>query len=297
MKTRFGGIWPAMITPLTADGKPSFDACEKLVELFVKQGLGGIYSVGSTGQWPLLTIDERKAILECVVKAANKRLPVMAHVAAVATADAVELAKHAAKVGAEAVSAVGPIYFPHSVDSVFEYYTRIGEASDRPLFVYHLAGVSQITLGPREYADRVMALPNAGGMKITSSDLYPFGLIRGHAGDRLQMFSGADEVMCLSVLSGACGAIGTFYNLWGAECKKAWEATKAGDLAAGEAFMTRFQSAIADVLASGGVWSFLRAAMKRKHGIEAGMPRPPLGAADKPWTDANVEKVLQKVAG
>ena len=65
----------------------------------------------------------------CVVKAAAGRIPVMVHVGAVTTEDAVALAKHAASIGADAVSAVGPIYFQHSADAVFEYYKRIGAAS------------------------------------------------------------------------------------------------------------------------------------------------------------------------
>jgi len=296
MTTTFRGVWPAMLTPLRTDGSPNLGACEQLVDLFAKQGLGGIYLVGSTGQWPLFTMAERKAIAECVVKAAAGKIPVMVHVGAVTTADAVDLAKHAAKIGADAVSAVGPIYFSHSVDAVFDYYTQIGAASDRPLFAYHLSGVSQMSVGPREYAERFLKVPNAAGMKITALDLYSFGLIQGVAGDRLQLFSGADEVMCHALLSGAIGAIGSYYNLWGAECKKAREATAAGDIAMGREFMLRFQAAIADVLANGGMWTFFTTAMKRKHGIDVGRPRPPLAAADKTWSEAEVDRILARLA-
>ena len=97
MKTRFGGIWPAMVTPTTQDGKPALTVCEQLVDLFARQRLGGIYLVGSTGQWPLFTLEERKAIAERVVKSAAGRLPVMVHVGAVTTADAIALAEHAAQ--------------------------------------------------------------------------------------------------------------------------------------------------------------------------------------------------------
>jgi N-acetylneuraminate lyase len=295
MTKRFGGLWPAMLTPTKPDGQPALTICEQLVELFARQGLGGIYLVGSTGQWPLFTVAERKAIAECVVKSAAGRLPVMVHVGAATTADAVELAAHAAQVGADAVSAVGPIYYGHSADAVFEYYRQIGAASDLPLFAYHLSSVSRITIDPREYARRLLTIPNIAGVKYTDHDLYPLGLIHSVAGDRLQLFSGADELLCHAVLCGVNGAIGTFYNLWGAECQAAWKATAAGDVARGRAFMLRFQPAIADVLASGGMWSFLRAAMRLKHGIEVGMPRRPLGATDPPWADADVRRVLASV--
>lgn len=294
MPPRFGGIWPAMLTPTTADGRPSLAACEQLVDLFARQGLGGIYLNGSTGGWPLFTVAERKAVAECVVRTAAGRLPVMVHVGAAATADAVALAEHAASAGADAVSAVGPIYYPQSPDGVFAYYRAIGAATGLPLFAYHLSGVNKLPLGSREYAERLLAVPNAAGMKITDHDLYPFGLIHAFAGDRLQLFSGADEVMCHALLSGAVGAIGTFYNLWGPACAAARAATAAGDVAAGRAFMLRFQVAIAEVLA-GGSWSFLRAAVRLKYGIDVGMPRPPLGATDRPWAEADVRRLVELV--
>ena len=297
MTTRFGGIWPAMLTPIGADGRPDLTACEQLADLFARQGLGGIYLVGSTGQWPLLTVAERKAIADRVVRAAAGRLPVMVHVGAATTAEAVELAEHAAHVGAAAVSAVGPTYSSHSPDAVFVFYRRIGSATGLPLFAYHLSGVSKLGLGPREYARRLMELPNVAGMKVTDLDLYTFGLLHAAAGDRLQLFSGADEVMCHAVLSGAVGAIGTFYNVWGPACHTARAATVAGDVATARDFTRRFQTAIADVLDSGGVWSFLRAAVRLQYGIEVGMPRPPLGAADRPWADADVRRVLDLVDG
>src|SRR5207248_1973275 len=149
------------------------------------------------------------------------RIPVMIHVGAVATEDAVALAQHASKIGADAVSAVTPIYYPAGPDLIFEHYRRIGAASDLPLYVYHLSSVNQLTLDPRDYAERILALPHIGGMKITDRDLYQFGLIHSFTRDRLRLFSGADEVLCHAVLSGAIGAIGTFYNVWGPACQAA----------------------------------------------------------------------------
>ena len=296
MPPPFAGIWPAMLTPTTPAGDADLAACERLVDLYARQHLGGIYLVGSTGGWPLFSVPERKQIAETVVKAAAGRIPVMVHVGAVATADAVELARHAAAVGAHAVSAVGPIYFKHPPEVAFHFYRTLGAATPLPLFAYHLSGVNSSTIGPREMAARLLDIPTVAGMKITDHDLYPFGLIHGVAGGRLRLFSGADEVMCHAVLSGACGAIGTFYNLWGPACAAARAATAAGDAAAGRDFMLRFQSAIADAHA-GGIWSFLRAGMRVKYGIDVGMPRPPLGSADGAWDEGRVRELIARVDG
>ena len=295
MTRRFGGMWPALVTPFGGDGKPALDVVEQLVDLFAKQGMDGLYVTGSTGQWPLLTVAERQAIVERCVKASAGRIPIMAHVGAVATDDAVTLAKHAAKVGADAVSTVAPIYYAHSSDVVFEHYRRVGVASDLPLFVYHIDQAQKIAVGPQEYTERILALPNITGMKITAGDLYLFGLIHSHAGDRLQLFSGADEVMCQAVLSGSIGAIGTFYNLFGPACRKAREAMVAGQVEKASAFMLKFQQVIARVIASGSIWSFFRAAMRHKYDIDIGAPRAPLGSMDKPWAEADIAELVALV--
>src|SRR5262249_36847896 len=151
--------------------------------------------------------------------------------------------------------------YSSSPDGLFEHYRRIGAATNLPLFGYHLSTVNQMSLPPREYAKRLLEIPTIAGMKITDHDLYPFGLIHAFSGDRLQLFSGAEEVMCHAVLSGSVGAIGTFYNVWGPSCQRARNATAAGDAAAGREFMQRFQPSIADAIA-GGMWSFLRAAVR-----------------------------------
>jgi len=284
-----------MLTPFTENGLPALTVLEAMTELFVGQRLGGLYLTGSTGQWPLLNREERCVVTERVIRVASGRIPVMVHVGAAATADAVALARHAAAVGADAVSAVTPIYYGHSVDAVFEYYRAIGSATDLPLYVYHLSGVSQLAIGSQEYTRRLLAVPNIAGMKITDRDLYTFGLINSFTDGRLQLFSGADEVMCHAVLCGAVGAIGTFYNLWGPVCRRAREACEAGNVTTSRSFMLGFQSAIARILTSGSLWTFLRTAMRLKYDLDVGMPRAPLGVAEAPFPEDETRRLIEQV--
>lgn len=297
MARQFGGIWPALVTPFGADGKPALDVVERLVDLFATQGLDGLYVTGSTGQWPLLTVEERQAVVERCVKASAGRIPIMAHVGAVSTDDAVTLAKHAKQVGADAVSTVAPIYYPHSPDVVFEHFRRVGAASDLPLFVYYIEIAQKLSVGAKEYTERILTLPNIAGMKITVVDLYLFGLIHSFAGNRLQLFSGADEVLCHAVLSGSIGAIGTFYNLFGPACRRARDAMVAGQVEKAQSFMLTFQQVISRVVSSGSIWSFFQAAMRQKYDLDIGMPRAPLGTLDKPWDEAEVAKLVAMVDG
>ncbi|MCC7424235.1 MAG: dihydrodipicolinate synthase family protein [Planctomycetaceae bacterium] len=300
MPRSFRGLWPAMFTPLTESGEPNLAETERLVDLFVRQRLDGIYLLGSTGQGPLLSVAQRQAVAECTIKAAAGRIPVMLHVGAVSTEDSITLAKHGAKIGADALSSVGPIYYRVPPDAVFEHYRRIGSAADLPFFVYHLSLVNTLSLGGRDYVDRLLALPNVAGMKFTDRDLFQLGLLCTHGGDRFQVFSGADEVLCHAAVCGTVGAIGTFYNVWGPACQAAraafvGEMNSAGSVEAGYKFMTAFQVALDEVLSSGGTWPFLRSAMQIKYNIDIGPCRAPLGASDKPWKPADVERVLEMV--
>lgn len=291
----FQGIWPAMITPLDESGEPNHESIEQLVEVFVSQQLGGLYILGSTGQWPLLPLNHRREVAKRTVRAADGRIPVIVHVGATATDDAVDLARHAESIGADGVSCVAPIYYPTTTDDVFLHYRKIGEASSLPLYVYHLSHVNQVGIDAREYADRVLDLPNIGGMKITDHDLFQFGLIADVAGDRLRLFSGADPLVCHAALSGAIGAIGTFFNVWGVAAARARTKFVNGDFTVGRRFTAAFQNAVFDVINSKSIWSFLRRAMQIKHGIDVGMPRAPLGARDTKWTDDAVERLLEQV--
>lgn len=284
-----------MLTPLDSSGQPALGETEKLVDLFVQQKLDGLYLLGSTGQGPLLSVPERQAVAECVVKTAAGRIPVMVHVGAVSTDDSVALARHASQIGAAAISSVGPIYYRPGTDAVFEHYRRIGAAGGLPFFVYHLSAVNTLSLGGREYVDRLLGLPNIAGMKFTDRDLYQLGLICAYAGDRLHIFSGADEVLCQAAMCGAAGAIGTFYNVWGPACGAARQAFVDGSVAVGSRFMTAFQLALDEILSSQSTWSFLRAAMRIKYRIELGACRSPLGVTDRPWNDADVERLLAVV--
>lgn len=292
----FSGLWPAVITPLDAEGRVALDVLEQMVERFAAQKLDGLYVTGSTGQWPLLTLDERRDIAACCVKTAAGRMPVMVHVGAMTTRDAIALAEHAAAIGADAVSAVAPPYYGYSAEVVFRYYDQLGAATDLPLYAYHLHTQGAMKLPPAEFVERLLQVPHIAGMKITDIDLNLFGLVHTVANGRLRLFSGADEVLCQAVMSGSIGAIGTFYNLWGAECQAARRAAVAGDLATAANFMSRFQLAISRCLRSGGIWSFLRRAMQQKHQVDIGMPRPPLGSLDRSWTDDEVVELLDLVA-
>ncbi len=290
-----GRVWPAMFTPLDESRGLNLDTIDRLVELFVEQQLGGLFVAGSTGQGVLLSPEERQQVAQRAVRAAAGRIPIMVHVGSTRTDEAISLARHAAEIGADAVSSVPPIYYPLDAKTALAHYHKIGEATDLPFFPYHASFLHQALPAAKDYAQRLLEIPNIAGMKFTDRDLYLMELVHAHSGGRLKILSGADELMCHAALSGAVGAIGTFYNLWGPACQRVRQAFVAGGFERARRFMITFGRVIDEILSAGSMWSFHRASMRLKYDIDIGPPRAPLGLAEREWPPAGVEGLVSEV--
>lgn len=292
MKNKFKGLWPAMFTPVSANGEPAYDQLERLVELLITQELDGLYILGSTGQGVLFTEEQRKKVAEVVSEVNAKRVPIIVQVGSLTTDESVRLAKHAKTCGVDGVSSVGPIYFGGNADMALEHYRNIATATDLPFFPYQL-GDNSIPGDTISFVEKLLTIPNVAGMKLTTNLLLDISLIHNHAGERLKLFSGSDELLCHASLCGTVGAIGTFYNLWGAQCKHVLNAFSNGDYALGKEFMLTFQRIIQLVLPN--VWPFLRKAMLLKYNIDIGRTKAPLGNAQQEWNEQEVLDIMEEL--
>ena len=96
----FRGVMPALVTPVDDSGKIKKDVLKKLVDWHISEGVSGFYICGSTGEGLLLSVAQRKEMLEATLDAASSRVPVIDHIGAMSLSDTIELAKHAEKAGA-----------------------------------------------------------------------------------------------------------------------------------------------------------------------------------------------------
>ena len=290
---RFKGVWPALITPIGADENPELQQLEKLTELIISQGLDGLYILGSTGQGFLLTEEQRRQVTEVVLAVNNGRLPVMVQVGSMTTAESVRLAEHAAKQGASAISSVGPVYYGGGNQAMaLKHYRSIASASNLPFFPYQLGEVS-FSDGISAFIDELLDIPNVTGMKLTTTNLLQISAFSSNSRGALTLFSGADELMCHAAMCGTAGAIGSMYNLWGPECQRVRKAFLRGDVSLGTDFMMVFQEVILRILPN--IWTFLRQAMQFRYGIDIGKTLPPLGNTNEPWTEQEVQVLVERV--
>ena len=207
-KQRFRGVFPAVVTPFDANGEFAGATFERLLARLYETGVHGVYVCGQTGEGLLQPVSMRQQVAEAAVRCSPKDRTVILHVGAARLADAIQLARHAERIGASAVSSLPPAG-NYSFAELRGYYQQLANASGLPLLVYYYPEASRLTVTLDHLLD-LCEIPNVVGLKFTDFDLYKLHQI-GQSGKVI--FNGRDEVFAAGLLMGADGGIGTFYNL------------------------------------------------------------------------------------
>ncbi len=283
------GAYAAMFTPIASDGSVNEEMIERLVEHGLSNGLVGFYLTGSTGEGFLLSLDERKRVFDRAAKAVAGRAKLIAHVGCVATDDAVDLARHAAKVGIDWVSSVAPVYFGQSFEAAYRHYERISNATDLPFMIYSIGAE---VLPDRDV--RFFDLPNVKGMKYTGADYFAVQCLRRRlvaAGKEAIFFAGRDEqlVCALALRNVFSGGIGTTYNIIPRHFAEICRLSFAGD-AEGAARMQDEANRVVELMIENENWSY-RKAMMKYIGLDCGPYRHPYA----PLTDAEYAAFAKRI--
>jgi N-acetylneuraminate lyase len=209
------GLIAATFTPFYEDGSLNIDMIPSLVDKLAKDGVKGIFVCGSNGEGPNMTIDERKLVAEAFVKAAAGRLKIIVHVGHSSIADARDLAKHAAAIGADAFASVAAFYFkPGSVRNLVNCMREIASAAPSLPFYYyhipHLTGVGMDMVAFLEMAEN--EIPNLAGIKYTAPTIQEYQSCLNFKKGRFDILYGLDELLLPALSVGAKGAIGSTYT-------------------------------------------------------------------------------------
>ena len=207
--TGMAGAYSALYTPFRKDGSLNEEMIERVIEYGLSRGLNGFYLTGSTGEGFLLSKEERKRVYVRAVKASNGRAKLIAHVGCLATDDAVELARYAAKVGIDWVSSVAPVYFGQNFDAAYDHYRKISSATDLPFMVYSI-GADIVPDRDVKFFD----LKNVKGLKYTNYKYWTVQGLRNRLSKEVIFFAGADEQVLSGLATGIfSGCIGTSQNV------------------------------------------------------------------------------------
>ena len=210
-RKRFHGAFTALITPFTSDGIDE-KAYKKLIDWQIAQGIHGLVPCGTTGESPTLTAKEHARVVEICVSAVNKRVPVIAGAGSNSTAEAVHMAKHAAKAGADAVLVVTPYYNKPTNKGIYLHYKAISESADIPVILYNIAGRTGRNIEPDLMA-KLAGIKNIIGVKEASGNLEQMKKIRELCPKDFLLISG-DDALTLPILSmGGVGIISVASNI------------------------------------------------------------------------------------
>lgn len=229
MSKRIGGILPALLTPMNEDGTAiNYTTLRQLVDYLIQRGVSGFFVCGGTGEGLLLTVEERRRILETVVEQVAGRVSVVAHIGALATQTAQELAQHAAELDVDAVAAVPPVYFRVDRPALLDHYRLIAEAAaGTPVYVYNIPSATGVEINVDVMAE-LLQVSAVSGIKYTSQNLYDMRRITELDAD-VTVLSGFDEICVAGLSMGAHGAIGSTYNLMPATFTALYQASQSGD--------------------------------------------------------------------
>jgi N-acetylneuraminate lyase len=206
------GILPAIVTPFGPDGDVNTNALRSLAAYQIEKGCNGFFVCGSAGEGVLMNMKERSRVVESVVSEASGQVPIIVHVGAVSTREAVELAKHARKSGASAVSSIPPLYYKLSWDAIIGHIRAIAEAAQLPTYYYHIPYITNVVPTASELAEMIDAIDNLDGIKFSSPDLYLLWEVMEIAPRKPNVLFGADQQLLAGLAMGAHGGIGSTYN-------------------------------------------------------------------------------------
>lgn len=225
----FRGSMTALVTPFTRDGALDKDAFRRLVEWQIEEGTNGLVPVGTTGESPTLTHAEHREVVELCVEVAAGRVPVVAGAGSNNTAEAVELARHAEKVGADAVLVVTPYYNKPTQRGLYAHFSTIARAISLPIIIYNIPPRSVIDMTPETMGRLAGEFSNIVGVKDATGKIERVSEQRITCGKEFIQLSGEDASALGFNAHGGVGAISVTSNVAPRLCATFQAATLAGD--------------------------------------------------------------------
>ncbi|MDK1488986.1 4-hydroxy-tetrahydrodipicolinate synthase [Sinorhizobium sp. 7-81] len=227
----FKGSIPALVTPFTATGSVDADSFVAHVEWQIKEGSHGLVPVGTTGESPTLSHDEHKKVVELCVESAARRVPVIAGAGSNNTTEAIELAQHAEKAGADAILVVTPYYNKPTQKGLFAHYAAIAESVKLPIVIYNIPGRSVVDMSVETMAALARAYPTIVGVKDATGKIERVSEQRMTCGKEFVQLSGEDATALGFNAHGGVGCISVTANVAPRLCAEFQEATLAGEFA------------------------------------------------------------------
>lgn len=233
----FKGSITALVTPMR-NGSLDEEAFRGLVDWQIGEGSHGLVPVGTTGESPTLGHDEHRRIVELCIETAAGRVPVIAGAGSNNTVEAVDLARHAEKSGADGVLVVTPYYNKPNQEGLYQHFKAINDAIGIPIIIYNIPPRSVIDMSVDTMA-RLFELKNITGVKDATAKIDRVSLQRHAMGPEFNQLSGEDGTAIGYMAHGGHGCISVTANVAPKMCAEFQEACLAGDFARALSYQDR----------------------------------------------------------
>ena len=224
------GILPAVVTPLTPEGRVSEKGLRKLVNYLIEGGIHGLFVVGTTGEFYGLSLQEKKVVVEIAMDEAKGRVPTMVGTGAITTRECILLNEMAEECGADAVSVLTPMFINPSQEELYRHYKTIAGNTGLPVLLYNNPSKTGVNIAAATAA-RLAEIPNIRGIKDSSGDLTLTGeYIRMNREKDFSVLGGRDTLIHACLCYGGSGAIAATANVAPRLCADIYDKYMAGDL-------------------------------------------------------------------
>lgn len=284
---KYKGVIPAFYACYDGNGNISPEGVQALTRYFVEKGVKGVYVNGSSGECIYQSVEDRKIVLENVMKAAEGKLTVINHVACNNTRDSMELAKHAESLGVDAIAAIPPIYFRLPEHAIAKYWNDISLAAPNTDFViYNIPQLAGVALTMGLFAE-MRKNPKVIGVKNSSMPVQDIQMFKQAAGEDYIVFNGPDEQFISGLVIGAEGGIGGTYGAMPELFLKLAGLVKANDMETARKLQYTVNEIIYKLCSGhGNMYGIIKAVLKQNEGLELGGVRAPLASLSE--SDAQV---------
>lgn len=232
MKTLLTGIVPPLVTPLTDRDALDVDGFERLIERLISGGVSGLFVLGTTGEGPSLSYRLRREVIEVACRVARGRVPVLVGITDTAFVESVNVARHAAEAGADALVAAPPYYLPEGQPELLEYLRHLLPELPLPFFLYNMPSLTKVSFEV-ETVRVLMEDPKIHGIKDSSGNMTYFHRLCRLAGGRedWSILMGPEELLLDAVLAGGHGGVNGGANVFPELYVALHRAAAAGDMA------------------------------------------------------------------
>ena len=228
MSTFWNGVLPAITTPFNADGSVDHGFLAKHVGVMMDAGCTGIVPLGSLGETATLTLDEKKAILQTVVRAVGSRGGVVPGVAALSTAEAVAFAKMAVSVGCRGLMVLPPYVYTSDWREMKQHVSAVISATNLPCMLYNNPIAYKTDFLPPHIAELASEHANLVAVKESSADIRRIAAIKSLIGSRLHILVGVDDIIVEGVAAGATGWVAGLVSAYPRESVVLFELARVG---------------------------------------------------------------------